>query len=145
MCKLFKLQLMKFEKRRFSTNVIMKSMISTQIFNECNYEIYDTYLMAIVWAFEKWRPELGGSAYPINVITDNKILEYFTSSKQFCRRQARWSDFLSRFDYKTIYPTEKAGEKPEALKVRSRDLSTEGDETDERLQFQYQTVIKSQI
>jgi hypothetical protein len=32
---------------------------------KCNYEIYDKELMAIVWAFEEWRPELEGALYPI--------------------------------------------------------------------------------
>ena len=93
---------------------------------ECNYEIYDKELMAIVRAFEEWRPGLEGSAHPINVITDHKNLEYFTSSKQLRRRQARWSEFLSRFDYKIIYRPGKAGGKPDALTRRSGDLPKEG-------------------
>jgi hypothetical protein len=32
---------------------------------ECNYEIYDKELMAIVRAFEEWRPELEGALHPI--------------------------------------------------------------------------------
>ena len=44
---------------------------------ECNYEIYDKELIAIVKAFEEWRPELEGSPEPINVIFDHKNLEYF--------------------------------------------------------------------
>ena len=32
---------------------------------ECNYEIYDKELLAIVKAFEEWRPELEGAAFPI--------------------------------------------------------------------------------
>ena len=110
---------------------------------ECNYEIYDKELMAIVRAFEEWRPELEGSAHPINVITDHKNLEYFTSSKQLSRRQARLSEFLFRFDYKIIYRPGKAGGKPDALTRKSGDLPKERDETDERRQFQHQTVIKS--
>ena len=62
---------------------------------EYNYEIYDKELMAIVKAFEEWRPELEGLPEPINVISDHKNLEYFMSSKQLSRRQARWSEFLS--------------------------------------------------
>jgi len=56
---------------------------------ECNYEIYDKELMAIVRAFEEWRPELEGSPTPIEMITDHKNLEYFMSTKQLSRRQAR--------------------------------------------------------
>ena len=110
---------------------------------ECNYEIYDKELMAIVRAFEEWRPELEGSAQPIDVISDHKNLEYFTSTKLLSRRQARWSEFLARFDYKIVYRPGRAGGKPDALTRRSGDLPEEGDETDERNSFQHQTILKT--
>ncbi len=53
---------------------------------ECNYEIYDKELMAIVRAFEEWRPELEGSPTPVEVITNHKNLEYFILTKQLNRR-----------------------------------------------------------
>ena len=109
---------------------------------ECNYEIYDKELMAIVRAFEEWRPELEGSALPIEVISDHKALEYFASSKELSRRQARWSEFLSRFDFKITYRPGKDGGKPDALTRRSGDLPKEGDGSDPRHQYQHQTVLK---
>ncbi len=112
---------------------------------ECNYEIYDKELMAIVRAFEEWRPELEGSTLPIKVITDHKNLEYFMSTKQLNRRQARWSEFLSRFDYRIIYRPGKAGGKPDALTRRSGDLPKEGDTSDPRHQYQHQTVLKTHV
>jgi ABC-type Zn uptake system ZnuABC Zn-binding protein ZnuA len=48
---------------------------------ECNYEIYDKELMAIIRCFEEWRSELEGAALPIKVITDHKNLEYFMTTK----------------------------------------------------------------
>jgi len=42
---------------------------------ECNYDIYDTELMAINKALEDWRPECEGAAYPLQLITDHKNLE----------------------------------------------------------------------
>jgi len=42
---------------------------------ECNYEIYDKELMAIIRAFEEWRPHLEGSHHPIQVLSDHKNLE----------------------------------------------------------------------
>jgi len=47
---------------------------------ECNYEIYDKKLMAIVWAFEEWRAELQSVETPISVLTDYKNLEYFRTT-----------------------------------------------------------------
>jgi hypothetical protein len=48
---------------------------------ECNYEIYDKELMAIICAFEEWRPELQSVINPIRVLSDHKNLEYFTTMK----------------------------------------------------------------
>jgi hypothetical protein len=106
---------------------------------ECNYEIYDKELLAIVRCFEEWRPELEGTSSPVKVITDHKNLEYFTTTKLLNRRQARWSEFLSRFNFKIVYRPGKQGGKPDALTRRSEDLPKEGDE---RLQHQSQTVLK---
>lgn len=70
---------------------------------ECNYEIYDKELLAIIRCFEEWRPELEGSEHPIRILTDHRNLEYFTTSKLLNRRQARWSEFLSRFNFRIQY------------------------------------------
>ena len=107
---------------------------------EINYEIYDRGLMAIVRAFEEWRSELEGAAFPIHVISDHKKLEYFMTTQQLSRRQARWSEYLSRFDFKIVYRSGKSGGKPDALTRRSQDLP-EG-EDDSRLKVQHQVVLK---
>lgn len=108
---------------------------------ECNYEIYDKELLAIIKCFEEWRPELEGSTHPILVISDHRNLEYFMTKKQLNRRQARWSEFLSRFNYRITYRPGKQGGKPDALTRRSGDLPKEGDE---RLLHQSQTVLKKE-
>jgi len=56
---------------------------------ECNYEIYDKELLAIIRYFKQWRPELEGSGFPIKVLSDYKNLQYFTTIKQLSYRQAR--------------------------------------------------------
>ena len=56
---------------------------------ECNYEIYDEVLLAIVRSFEDWRPHLSGTAQPIRVLTDHKNLEYFATKQQLNQRQVR--------------------------------------------------------
>ena len=62
------------------------------------------------------------------------------STKLLNRRQARWSEFLSRFNFKIVYRPGKAGGKPDALTRRSGDLPLE--EGDERLKFQQQVILK---
>ena len=56
---------------------------------ECNYEIYDTELIAIIRCFEEWRAELESIPHPIQVLSDHCNLEYFMSTKLLNRRQAR--------------------------------------------------------
>jgi len=106
---------------------------------ECNYEIYDKELGAIVKAFELWRAELQGSKFPIEILTDHKNLEYFMTTKNLSRRQTRWSEYLSRFDFLIKYRAGKQGQKPDSLTRRSGDLPKGGDE---RIQYQFQTVLK---
>ena len=97
---------------------------------ECNYEIYNKELIAIIRVFKEWCSELDDSTYPINVITDHKNLEYFMFTKQLSRCQAHWSEFLSRFNYHITYCSGKASSKPNALTCRSGDLPKERDTLD---------------
>jgi hypothetical protein len=48
---------------------------------ECNYDIYDKKLMAIIKALEEWRPECDRAEHPLQLITDCENLEYFMSKK----------------------------------------------------------------
>ena len=109
---------------------------------ECNYEIYDKELLAIIRSLEEWRPELEGAKFPVKILSDHKNLEYFMSIKLLNRRQARWSEFLSRFQFKISYRPGKQGQKPDALTRRSGDLPKEGDQ---RLSQQAQLVLKPEM
>lgn len=109
---------------------------------ECNYEIYDKELLAIIKAFENWRPEAISvePQNPIKIYSDHRSLEWFMTTKQLNRRQARWAEFLSEFNFRIMYRPGKQGEKPDALTRRRQDLP--GGPEDERLRFQLQTVLK---
>ena len=52
---------------------------------ECNFEIHDKELMAIIRCFGEWWAELQSTVNPIQVLN----LEYFMSNKLLGRRQAR--------------------------------------------------------
>lgn len=71
--------------------------------SECNYEIYNKELLAIVQAFEEWRKYLELSPYPVLVQTDHKNFEYFMTTKFLNCCQARWTQFLSGFQFEIIY------------------------------------------
>jgi hypothetical protein len=48
---------------------------------ECNYDIYDIELMAIIKALKECRPECEGADHTLQLITDHKNLKYFMSKK----------------------------------------------------------------
>lgn len=106
---------------------------------QINYEIYDKELLAIVKCLETWRAELEGAPSAIQILCDHKNLEYFMSTKTLNRRQVRWAEFLSRFNFKITYRPGKQGAKPDALTRRSIDVPQEGDP---RLECQKQTIIR---
>jgi len=89
--------------------------------------------------FEEWRPECEGAAYPLKLITDHKNLEYFMTKKLLNRRQARWSEFLTRSHYKIVYRPGKSNGKADALMRRPGDLPEGGDE---RFKNMEQVVLK---
>jgi hypothetical protein len=95
---------------------------------ECNFDIYDKELMAIIKALQEWRPECEGDEYPLQLITDHKNLEYFMTKNLLNWRQARWSEFLTRFDYEIVYGPGQSNGKVDALTRRPEDLLEGGDE-----------------
>ena len=76
---------------------------------EFNYMIYDKKLLAIIKSFEPWRPELASVNEPVKVLTNHRNLEHFMTTKQLNRRQARWAEFLSKFNFKISYRLGKKG------------------------------------
>ena len=108
---------------------------------ESNYEIYNKELLAIINAFELWRSELEGTEEPVQVITDHKNLEYFMSSKLLNRRQAKWSEFLSKFNFEITYRPGSMNNRADTLTRRSGEVPKE---RDNRRQFQWQTVLKKE-
>jgi Reverse transcriptase (RNA-dependent DNA polymerase)/RNase H-like domain found in reverse transcriptase/Integrase zinc binding domain/Chromo (CHRromatin Organisation MOdifier) domain len=85
---------------------------------ELNYEIYDKELLAIVDSLTTWRHYLQGSGHPVEVITDHKNLLWFTETKMYNRRQARWAEKLSHFDFVITYRPGSQNAAPDALSRR---------------------------
>lgn len=56
---------------------------------ECNYDIYDKELFAVIKALEEWRPELEGSRNTFEIVTDHKNLQTFGTTKQLTPRHMR--------------------------------------------------------
>ena len=51
----------------------------------------------------------------IDVVTDHKNLEYFTTTKVLTRQQVHWSEYLSAFNMAIRFRPGRLGRKPDTL------------------------------
>ena len=96
---------------------------------ELNYDTHDKELLAIFEAFHVWQHFLEGSSTPINVVTDHKNLEYFSTTKVLTCCQACWSEYLSQFNLVIRFCPGKLGTKPNSL-TRHWDVCPKGGNRD---------------
>ncbi len=66
-------------------------------------------------ALEEWRHWLEGANHPFTVLTDHRNLEYLKTARRLNPRQARWSLFFTRFDFKVTYRPGTKNVKADAL------------------------------
>ena len=85
---------------------------------ELNYEIHDKELLAIVASFKEFRVYLEGSQHTITVYSDHKNLTYFTTSKDLNRRQVRWSELLSSYNFTIVHRPGTLNKRADALSRR---------------------------
>ena len=92
---------------------------------ELNYDIHDREMVVIVDCFKEWRHMLCGSPTRVVVYTDHRNLEYFQTTKILNRRQARWAEILSEFNFVITYCPGEKNVKADAL-LRRTDPTLEG-------------------
>ena len=109
---------------------------------ECNYEIYDKEMLAIIRCLQEWDAELR-SVKEFEVRTDHKNLEYFMTAKQLTERQMRWSLILSRYNFKISYTPGKTNERADALSRREQDMPAGAD--DERIQARMLQLLRPEV
>jgi hypothetical protein len=68
---------------------------------EQNYSTTEQELLASHYALQKWRCYLEG--VPFILVTDHHPNTFFATQQNLSRRQARWSEFLQRFDFQWSY------------------------------------------
>ena len=83
---------------------------------EQNYPVHEQELLAIVCALKEWRHYLHGE--PFTVLTDHNSLQHFQTQPSLSRRQVRWSEFLSEFDFTIKYQKGKDNVVADALSRR---------------------------
>ena len=102
--------------------------------SECNYDIHDKELLAIILALEDWRRYIKGSRQQTKILTDHKNLVPTMTKKRLNERQVRWKQFLSQFDFKIVYRPGKEGGKPDALTREPGYLPAEDDERNTQME-----------
>ena len=76
----------------------------------------------IINFFELWKFELYNIEKPVQIITDNKNLEYFISNKYLNRRQNRWSEILFKFNFEIIYKPGSMNNKADVFTYRFKEV-----------------------
>ena len=109
---------------------------------ECNYEIHDKELLAIVRAMEEWRGELTGLVNRFTVLSDHKNLQHFMTARKLSERQVRWSQVLSQFNFQLRFRAGKKSLRPDALSRRQQDMPR--GEEDERLRNRISQLLKDE-
>ena len=82
---------------------------------ELNYDTHNKELLTIFKAFKIWQHYLEGPAYPIDIVTDHKNLEYFSTTKVLTWRQVWWSEYLFQFNLVIRFCPSHLNTKPDAL------------------------------
>ncbi|QRW23397.1 Retrotransposable element Tf2 protein [Rhizoctonia solani] len=93
---------------------------------EKNYDIFDKELLAVIRAFKEWRHLLEGSELPVQVLTDHKNLEYFSTSQSLNKRQIRWANFLVDYNFQITYRPGAQNKKADILSRRYDLIPLEG-------------------
>ncbi|KAI0994874.1 hypothetical protein K3495_g13307 [Podosphaera aphanis] len=89
---------------------------------ECNYDIHDKELLAIIRCLNEWKSELLGVKNPFLILTDHQNLKYFMTSRRLSERQVRWSQLLSQFNFELDFRSGKLAGRPDALSRRAQDI-----------------------
>jgi hypothetical protein len=86
-----------------------------------------TEMLAIIRGLEEWRHCLEDARHPVEIWTDHTNLEYFRVAQKLNCRQARWSLYLSHFDFTLHHKPGRSMGKPDALSRRADHGSGQGD------------------
>ncbi len=120
---------------------ILHSMIfysKNMILAECNYEIYDKELLIIIRCLKHWHLKLKCINILIKIFINHLNLKYFMFIKKLTRRQAKWAEKLSEYNFKIIYQSRKQNLKVDAL-IRMSDVKSVEANNDRKL-YQHQML-----
>ena len=70
---------------------------------ELNYLIYDKKFLTIFNAFKEFRHYLKKSLYQVKVYINHKNITHFATIQNLNKRQLRYAEYLTKFNYIIIY------------------------------------------
>ena len=94
---------------------------------ECNYDIQNKELLAIIQALKELKWYTRRSPTPMPVLTDHKSLVTFMITKDLSERQVRCQSFLSPYNFKIDFRRGEEREEPDARTRRLDDQQITGD------------------
>ena len=100
---------------------------------QCNYEIYDCEMLAIVEALKDWRPFLEGLPTPFDIITDHANLQFWRTAQDLGCCQARWALYLSHFDFRLQHRPGKANTQADPLSRMPQHHVSDADDNNQRV------------
>jgi hypothetical protein len=70
---------------------------------ECNYPVADKKMLSVIRSFEQWHHYLEGAHHEFEIWNDHANLQWFMKHQDLNCRQARWAQYLSRFNFKWLH------------------------------------------
>jgi len=68
---------------------------------EANYPTHEQEMLAVISCMKHWYPQLTGAHF--TVLSDHAPLQHWKTQRDLSKRQIRWLDFLSNFDFDIKY------------------------------------------
>ena len=93
---------------------------------ECNYPIHDKELLAVVACLKEWDLE-ARTVKGLEILTDHKGLEYFTTKQTLNQRQAAWHNLISSHQLRFKYTPGEDNGAADALSRRPQDMPDKDD------------------
>ena len=85
---------------------------------ERNYPVADKEMLSVIRSLEQWRHYLEGAKHEFEIWNDHANLQWFMKRQDLNWRQARWAQYLSRFNFKWTHKAGSTMGKADALSRR---------------------------
>jgi hypothetical protein len=97
---------------------------------ERNYPVADKEMQSVIRSLDQWCHYLEGAHHEFEIWNDHANLQWFMKHQDLNRRQARWAQYLSRFNFKWLHKAGATMGKADALSRReAHSIGIEKDNT----------------